>query len=53
MPRTLAAFLLDDEGQGLAEYALLLSLVTLVSVIAVRRLGPDVRRTFRAVRLAM
>jgi Flp pilus assembly pilin Flp len=44
------AFLRDEDAQGLAEYALLLSLISLVSMIAVRRMGVDVRRTFRLAR---
>ena len=51
--QTVGAFLRDEDGQALAEYALILSLVALVSMIAARRVGVDVRRTFRLTRRAL
>jgi pilus assembly protein Flp/PilA len=35
----LRAFLSDDTGQGLVEYALILSLVSIVAIVALKFLG--------------
>jgi pilus assembly protein Flp/PilA len=38
----IAAFRSDDEGQGLAEYALILALIAIVAIIALMFLGGQV-----------
>ena len=37
--RVLAAFQRDEEGQGLAEYALILALIAIVAIVALLFLG--------------
>ena len=39
----LAAFRRDEEGQGLAEYALILALIAIVAIIALIFLGGQVQ----------
>lgn len=39
----------DDEGQGLAEYALILALVAIVAIVALILLGAQVSRTLSTV----
>ena len=48
-----SAFLKDEEGQGLVEYALLLALIAIVSIAVIRTLGTKVRNTFSTVRDAL
>lgn len=43
---TLRQILRRMEGQGMAEYALILALVAVVAIIGVRVLGPQVRHLF-------
>ena len=38
----LASFLTDEEGQGLAEYALILALIAIVAIVALIFLGTQV-----------
>ncbi len=38
-----------EKGQGLVEYAILLSLVALVVIAVVRLLGPEIGRTFSTI----
>lgn len=40
--RVVAALKRDDEGQGLAEYALILALIAIVAIIALIFLGTQV-----------
>jgi pilus assembly protein Flp/PilA len=40
--RSLLASLRDDDGQGLAEYALILALIAIVAIIALLFLGGQV-----------
>lgn len=40
------AFLKDEEGQSLAEYALILALVAVAVIVAVRTLGTKIQTTF-------
>jgi pilus assembly protein Flp/PilA len=40
--RTLAAAAADDEGQGLAEYALILALIAIVAIVALIFLGGQI-----------
>ena len=40
--RFLAAFRRDEDGQGLAEYALILALIAIVAIIALIFLGTQV-----------
>jgi pilus assembly protein Flp/PilA len=46
MLQSLRSFLRDDEGQGLVEYALLLSLIAVVSIGAITTLGDKVKKVF-------
>jgi pilus assembly protein Flp/PilA len=46
MSQLFQAFLKDDEGQGLVEYALLLSLIAVVSIGAITTLGGKVKKVF-------
>ena len=41
--RTLAALNPDDDGQGLAEYALVLALIAVVAIVALIFLGGQVK----------
>jgi pilus assembly protein Flp/PilA len=41
----LAAFLRNDEGQGLVEYALVIALVSIVAIVALRLLGKKANNT--------
>lgn len=39
-------FLVEDEGQGLVEYALLLSLIAIVCILAITNLGNKAKQVF-------
>ena len=41
----LVHFLVDDSGQGLVEYALIIALVAIVAIAAMRSLGTKVSNT--------
>jgi len=43
------AFVADDSGQDLLEYALLVGLIALVAVLAVTSTGTSVNRIFQAI----
>jgi Flp pilus assembly pilin Flp len=43
--RSAIAFLRDDGAQGLAEYALIISLVVMISLVALRLLGTKAKNT--------
>ena len=43
----LASFQKDEEGQGLAEYALILALIAIVAIVALIFLGNQVSRSCR------
>jgi pilus assembly protein Flp/PilA len=43
------AFVRDDSGQDLLEYALLVGLIALVAVLAVTSTGASVNRIFQAI----
>ena len=45
----LASLRRDDEGQGLAEYALILALIAIVAIIALIFLGSQVSTTLSTV----
>ena len=45
----LASLRRDDEGQGLAEYALILALIAIVAIIALIFLGAQVSTTLSTV----
>ena len=45
----LRAFVRDDSGQDLLEYALLIGLIALVTVVAVTSAGTQVNRIFGAI----
>ena len=49
MSQLFRAFLTDDEGQGLVEYALLLALIAIVSIIAITNLGTKVKTVFETI----
>ena len=42
-----------ERGQGLVEYAILLSLVALVVIAVVRLLGPEIASTFSTISTSM
>lgn len=39
-------FLLDENGQGMVEYALIVGLIAIVAVVALVFLGPIIREKF-------
>ncbi|GAC1533678.1 MAG: hypothetical protein NVS2B17_01670 [Candidatus Velthaea sp.] len=43
MIKNLRALLIDDSGQGLAEYGLILGLIAVVCVVAVTLLGTQIK----------
>ena len=45
----LRAFVRDDSGQDLLEYALLIGLIALVTVLAVTNAGSEINRIFSAI----
>ena len=45
----LRAFVRDDSGQDLLEYALLIGLIALVTVLAVTNAGSEINRIFAAI----
>jgi pilus assembly protein Flp/PilA len=49
MLTTLMAFLRNEEGQSLAEYALILVLVSIAAIGAMTALGGDISATFSSV----
>ncbi|RMG54498.1 MAG: Flp family type IVb pilin [Acidobacteria bacterium] len=49
MLSTLYAFLRNEEGQSLAEYALILVLVSIAAITALTALGGDISSTFSTV----
>jgi pilus assembly protein Flp/PilA len=46
MGRGMRRFLHEDDGQGLVEYALLIALIAIVSVLTLTELGSAVKNTF-------
>lgn len=44
--KTLVRLIVDDQGQDLIEYALLGALLSIVSVLALRALGPVISNVF-------
>ena len=42
-------FALEERGQGLVEYAIILALVALVVIAVVRLLGPKIGNTFSTI----
>jgi pilus assembly protein Flp/PilA len=53
MLQLFSAFLKDEEGQGLVEYALLLALIAIVSIAVLTQLGTQVKNTFTTVKNAL
>jgi len=53
MGRMLRGFIADDSGQDLIEYALLASLIAIVSVTALRFLGSKINRGFLPISRAL
>ena len=53
MRRTLCRVVLDDAGQDLIEYALLASLIAVVSISALQTLGPLIAKWFAQVNAAL
>ncbi len=49
MSQLFQAFLKDDEGQGMVEYAILLALISVVAIATIEALGIKVDATFKAV----
>ena len=46
-------FALQEKGQGLVEYAIILALVALIVIAVVRLLGPAVGNTFSTIASSM
>ena len=42
-------FALKEKGQGLIEYAIILSLVALLVIVVVKMLGPDIGDTYSTI----
>jgi pilus assembly protein Flp/PilA len=42
-----------EEGQGMVEYGLLAALVSIVAIVALQGLGPDLNKIFEAVSTAV
>jgi pilus assembly protein Flp/PilA len=53
MLQNIKAILVDDQGQGLAEYGLILSLVSIASIVALTALGGKIGPLFDAVTAAL
>jgi Flp pilus assembly pilin Flp len=53
MSRMLCGFVADESGQDLIEYALLVSLLTVVSIAALKLLGARVSKAFAQVNTAL
>ena len=49
MLTNLKALWLDESGQDLAEYALLLALIAIVVIVALRLLGPTIANLFNTI----
>jgi pilus assembly protein Flp/PilA len=49
MLTNLKALWLDESGQDLAEYALLLALIAIVVIVALRLLGPTIADLFNTI----
>jgi len=49
MKELLKSFWTDESGQGLAEYAILIALVTLLLIFAITAFGNEILRIFEAV----
>ena len=49
----LSQFDREEEGQGLVEYALIIVLVSIVSIIALTTLGTQVRTVFETITAAL
>jgi pilus assembly protein Flp/PilA len=46
-------FALEERGQGLTEYAIILALVALVVIVVVRLFGPKIGNTFSTISSSM
>jgi pilus assembly protein Flp/PilA len=46
-------FIKDEEGQGLAEYALILVLIAVVVIVALTLLGDQIRNVFQTITNAL
>lgn len=53
MKDSIRHFISDDEGQDLAEYALLLFLIALVVVVALRAVGPIIAGVYDQIAAAL
>lgn len=53
MDELLRSFIRDEEGQDMAEYALLLFLIALVVVIALQAVGPVIAGVYTAIAAAL
>ncbi len=49
MHSVLASFRRDEEGQGLAEYALILALIAIVAIVALIFLGGEISKILSTV----
>ena len=53
MKELLKSFWTDESGQGLAEYAILIALVTLLLIFAITAFGNEILRIFSTVTLRL
>jgi pilus assembly protein Flp/PilA len=53
MIHNVKAILADDNGQGLAEYGLILSLVSIASIVALTALGAKLTPLFNSITAAL
>ena len=53
MSRTLRGFVADEAGQDLVEYALLASLLAVVSIATLRFLGSHIKKTFATINTSL
>jgi pilus assembly protein Flp/PilA len=53
MSQLIRAFMKDEEAQGLVEYALLLSLIAIVCILAITNVGTAVKTVFETIEAAL
>ena len=53
MIRVLQAFLRNEEGQDMIEYALLASFVSIIAIVAIKAIGPLVNAIYNAIIAAL
>lgn len=53
MIRVLHAFLRNEEGQDMIEYALLASFISIIAIVAIKAIGPLVDAIYNAIITAL